>query len=360
MKQRRTMMNCGCFGTGIRGRKMNPTFKRIIKSVIGSIIIAILIFIVLLVFAPNATAFGTNNYGWNGLHEVSTSFSLKPINSFSAIPTANGHEVLLVISPTSNFTQSDANNALDFVRRGGTLVITDTTGTANSLLGGMGVNIRIENNYVVNDPTFNWKTPSLPIALVEPLASQTYPFLSGVRGIALDLPSPLATSSAARVVAISSSSSYTTIRSNSSQQALAGGPFALIAAESIGSGVVFVVGGSTLFTSSVWTIADNKVLTTQMLSGNSTVFLDTSHWPSNTGDSFKSQLEGAYAVFSLMPLRYLLSLGFVVISIILLPVITTVASARPSSASKRARAESEYNVEILNRIRRDRKKYGIE
>ena len=336
----------------------------IIKSIAGSAIIATLLFIILLTYAPTSTAFATNNYGWNGLHDVAQTYSISSINSFSYPASERNGTVLLIVAPTQNFTQSEASRALDYVKGGGVLVVADSFGYSNTLLAGMGVNIRIEQNYVVNDPLYNWKAQSLPIAFI---ASAQYPFLANVRGLALDQPSPLlVTTTAARVAAVSSSRSFTLNRSEqgafplfqaANAKPIASGPFPMVAVEQMGAGEIVVIGDSSFFTNSVWKSANNNVLINNLLS-NSTVYLDTSHWQVNTGDYIKAEFLYLYTAFSGFPLRYILAAAFVLVAVALLPVIT-VAAYTPKRRWQ-PRNKSAYNEQILDRIRRDRERYGFE
>ncbi|MGI0080832.1 MAG: DUF4350 domain-containing protein [Nitrososphaerales archaeon] len=334
---------------------------QIAKSVGGSIIIALLAFIALVGLAPSAVPFSTNNYGWNGLQQVASVYSIQPVSS---IDGATRGGVLLIMAPTTGFSQTYAGAALNFVKSGGVLVVTDGYGTSNTLLSEMGVGITIQN-YAVFDPMYNWKAPSLPIALIEPSAAHQFRFLSNVSGLALDQPGYLnVTSSAVSVLGVSSSRSYAENRSTAgsnllqpgSSQAVARGPFPMVAAENIGRGSVVVISDSDFFTNSVWTSANNQVFAKDLFS-NSIVYLDTSHWPVNTQDSLRALLDSAYAQLVTVPLRYALTLGFVLVSLLLLPTFSRISSAPARRAPKRQ--DITYGDEVLNRVRKDRERYGI-
>lgn len=333
---------------------------QIAKSIGGGIIIGVLVFISIAALAPDAVPFSTNNYGWNGLQQVASAYSIKPVDS---IDGAMSGGVLLIIAPTTGFSQTFASAALNFVKSGGVLVVTDGYGTSNTLLSEMGVGITIQN-YAVFDPAYNWKAPSLPIALIEPSASR---FLSNVRALALDEPGYLnVTSNAVSVLGVSSSRSYAVNRNAAgnkllglpgSSQAVARGPFPMVAAENIGRGSVVVISDSNFFTNSVWTSANNQVFAKDLLS-NSPVYLDTLHWPVNNQDSLRSFLDSTYAQLVTVPLRYALTLGFVLVSLLLFSTSSMISSAPARSAPKRQ--DITYGNEVLNLVRKDREHYGIE
>jgi hypothetical protein len=67
-------------------------------------------------------------------------------------------------------------------------------------------------------------------------------------------------------------------------------------------------------------IANNKALISNLLS-NSTVYLDTSHWPVNTSGSIKAELASIYATMSGPWLRYVLALGIIGAVIACMPLV---------------------------------------
>ncbi len=326
-----------------------------VGSVVGSVAIGAMIFILLLSFAPDSVPFSSNNYGWNGLQQVSSTYNIHPVTSLSAVSAASG-SVLIVIAPTTQFSQAEANIASNFVTKGGTLIIADRSGMANSLLNRMGVSISIDGN-IVKDSLYNWKSANLPVAVTPVNISQEYVFLTSVDGLALNTPSALTVSSSvATPVGLSSSisESYQVSETSlSGGKAEQRGPFALAAVERLGLGQVIVVGDSTFFTNSVWKNADNQELVKNLFA-NSTVYLDTSHWPQNTGESLKARFLSLYSQLGSLEYRYLFTAGIVAASILVLPVFS---GALEKSKEISVKSDSRYNEKILSRIRKDREKY---
>ncbi len=336
---------------------MASSRNQIFGSVIGSAGIAIIILVLLFSYAPDAVPFSSQNYGWNGLHQVNTAYEIHPVTALSSVPASRGN-VMLVIAPTLNFTQAQANSATQFVIKGGTLVVADRTGIADTLLEGMGVSIYIDGN-VVKDTLYNWKSQSLPIAVTPSLINNTFPFLTNVKGLALDTPSALTvTSTLAIPVAFSSSISKSYTTSGGSLTSLSPsqtGPFAMVAVEKLGLGQVIVIGDSTFFTNSVWTNANNEAMVKNLFA-NSNVYIDTSHWPSNTGEVLRAQFLNFFSQLSGGDTRYLFTMGVVGASIVIAPVFWSALESKPKPVI--VKSVNTYNEKILSRIRKDREKHG--
>ena len=136
------------------------------RSIVGSLILAFLLFLLLIAYAPDSVAFSPNNYGWNGIHDVFSTYRMHPVNSEDNLPAGGNRSVLVEIQPVVSFSSLDAQFIRNFVEHGGSLVIADNIGISNSLLTQMGVNVQILSNLTVNDPVYNWKAPALPTAIV--------------------------------------------------------------------------------------------------------------------------------------------------------------------------------------------------
>lgn len=341
----------------------------VVRSVIGSMIIAILLFVILVSYAPDATPFSPNNYGWNGIQAVASSYPLSFTNSLGNLNTQQ-KAVLVIMQPVHPFSQADAQDVYNFALRGGTVVIADSSGVSNSLLQKAGIGITIQGQYMIQDATYNWKGQTLPTALVVPSALQISGFLAGVSGVAMDEPSPLSIQpgSGAQEVAITSPLSFETNRSSSavslpliggSPKVIAKGSFAVAAVQRIGNGTILVVGDSQFFTNPIWNIADNRVLIGNLLSG-STVYVDTSHWQANTDAGVKAELSLVYSQLSQVPLRYLFALAFVGCAVAILPVFAGISTTARRKGATSELPRTTYNEAILERVRKDREKYGVQ
>ena len=335
------------------------------RSVIFSVVVATLLFVALVAYAPDATTFSPNNYGWNGLQSVASQYDLHYVDSLAGLD-ATHHDVLIVMQPASPFTSTDVQNVGTFLEKGGTVVVADSYGVSNSLLQGLRVGITIQGQYAALDSIYNWKDKTLPTALVYPSAQKQFGFLSGVEAVAMNEPSPLVIQpdSGAQALAVSSPLSVEVNRSSLSTAALllgspntiAQGPFTVAAVQRVGSGTILVVGDSQFFTNPSLGIADNKVLIGNLFS-NAAVFVDSSHWPSNTISGLKASLGHIHAQLSQYPTRYLVVLAFVGLAIGLVPTSQGEAAQRKKAVGKELTA---FNPALLERVRKDRERYGIE
>jgi hypothetical protein len=334
------------------------------RSFAGSVLVGFLLFVVLVAYAPDAVAFSPNNYGWNGMEAVASKYDLKFTNSLANLNQQNS--ILLIIQPLEPFSPSDALSVTSFVSNNGTVLIADSGGLSNSLLKQMGIGVTIESQYAVWDATYNWKNQNLPTSLVTPSASETYGFLSGVSGVAENNPAPLVLTagSDAREIAISSPLSVEVSRSSISggkgpPAPAVEGPFVMAAAQKIGNGVVIIVGDSQFLTNSVWNIADNMGLIGNLFSGK-TVYVDTSHWQANSIASWKSEFNLWYSILSQYPWRYVFTLTFAGVGIGLLPVFGVAFPTKNPPREVKTVPQTRLNSAILERVRKDREKYGIQ
>ena len=289
---------------------MNVGRRNSARGILAAILLAVLAFVVLVQYAPDSVAFSPNNYGWNGLEGIASAYNVNLTTSLSSLPT---RAVLAILQPSVDFGSANANSVRSFLLGGGTVLVADKSGVANSLLEGIGAGITIESQYSISDPVYNWKGQTVPTALVLQTAHEAY--LANVSGIALNHPSPLAlTGSAASKVAITSQFSQIQVGSK--------GPFVVMASEQMGAGTLVVVSDSQFLLNSEWTIANNRVLIGNLFA-NRSVFIDTSHWMNSPLTSstaqVRAELRQVYAIISTVPTRYAFALLMVGLALLLVP-----------------------------------------
>ena len=340
----------------------------VLRSVIGSAILGVLLIIALVNFAPDASPYSPNNYGWNGVHDLASHFPVQFVGSLGGLKTQKA--VLLIIQPANSFSQSEAQEVYLFAFDGGTVVLAGNSVASNSLLQAMGTAITIQGQYSIRDATYNWKGQTLPVALVNQTLRTAFSFLAGTDAVAMDQPSPLiiAPNSSAHPVALTSLLSFETARSSSladipvigsSPSVVSKGPFVVAAAESLGAGTVVVLGDSQFFTNAQWNLADNHALTANLFS-SATVYVDSSHWQGNTVASLKGEFAALYSQASGSPLRYLLTLAFVGVAVWMLPGFASQSLGASGEGVKRKRPRTAYNMAVLERVRKDRREYGAQ
>ena len=282
------------------------------RGVVGAVLVSVVAFVLLVQYAPDSVAFSPNNYGWNGLQEVASTYGVNFTTSLSGLPAGS---VLAILQPSVNYSTPDAVSVKEFLLAGGTVLVADKSGVANSLLKGIGSVISIESGSSIGDPVYNWKAKSVPTALVVGGRSVCAPCAANVSGLALNQPSPLALGgSGATVVAVTSQFSQT--------QAGTRGPFPVVASEKMGPGDLIVVGDSQFLLNSEWTMAGNKALIGDLFA-NRNVFIDASHWTANPMTSstaqVKAELRQAFDVVAAAPTRYAFVFALVLVALLLVP-----------------------------------------
>jgi len=282
------------------------------RALVGAILLGILAFVILVQYAPDSVAFSPNNYGWNGLQGVASTYHVNFTTTLTGLPTDG---VLAVLQPAINYSSGDANDVKDYLFAGGTVLVADKSGVANSLLQGVGSGISIESQFSIGDPVYNWRAKTVPTALVLPGAANRAPFASNVSGLALSQPSPLALGNSG-AVQVAVSSQFSEVQGGTM------GPFTVVASERMGNGVLIVVGDSQFLLNSEWTIASNKVLIGNLFA-NRSVFIDASHWSSSPLTSstaqVKAELRQTYAILTAVPMRYAFTAGLVLLGLVLVP-----------------------------------------
>ena len=282
------------------------------RGLVTAVLLAVLAFVLLVQYAPDSVAFSPNNYGWNGLQGVASAYDVNFTLSLSNIP-AKG--TLVVLQPSINYSAADANSIRSFLLTGGTVLVADKSGVANSLLRGIGSSITIEQQFSISDPVYNWKAKSVPTALVLPGSVADAPYVANTSGLALNQPSPIA-SGGSGVLQLAVTSQFSETQTGSK------GPFIVVASEKIGAGTLIVVGDSQFLLNSEWTIDDNKILIGNLFA-NGNVFIDTSHWSASPLTSSTAQVKAglreAYDAIAAFPARYAFTFGLVLLTLVLVP-----------------------------------------
>jgi hypothetical protein len=360
--------------------------RPLIRSILGSIVIGFIIFLVVGAYAPDSSAFSPNNYGWNGLHTIYTTYSFKPVNSLSDIKlpptTFQNRTVLLIIQPATNFSSSDVLALKSFFRAGGTVMVADNYGYSNFLLEQLKAGVQISKNLVVVDPLYNWKSPVLSVGAVPHSLSVSNRILSHVAGIAMDEASPLKITGYPGLVtfAFSSQVSFATTRSKVQSNPLSAlstinigklprnetGSLPLMTTQRIANGTLIVSGDPDLFMNELLGEGDNARFASNLLN-DSTVYLDTSNWAADTSVGFKSELSGLYSELSQPPINYLATVGIVEAAVLIAPLYSDAREAGRRRGKLTWQDESnadeadreEFDQEMLDRVRKDREKYGV-
>lgn len=129
-------------------------------AVIVSILLFLAIFSTIIALIPSTDDFAPDNPLWNGLSIFVSTYKpvlVKAIEASSLPPRVT----LLIIGPSLPFTKAEVRSIMNFVKRGGTLILMDDYGSGNELLKLMGIRIRLLHG-VLRDPLFRYKASFLP------------------------------------------------------------------------------------------------------------------------------------------------------------------------------------------------------
>jgi hypothetical protein len=132
----------------------------------------------------------------------------------------------------------------------------------------------------------------------------------------------------------------------------------VVVGEKIGNGSLVVFGDSQLFTNSVLTHADNRVLAANLMN-DSTVYLDTTHWQPNTDESIRAVFGSTYGLFSGVPFRYVLVAVFVAAAIFILSGFIELRRESGEKPMELLTTHRTFNKEALERVEKDKERHGI-
>src|SRR3972149_4095216 len=111
-----------------------------------TIVALIMVFISLLSvwFYPSMQDFMANNAAWNGIKRLEREFNAEIPQSLAVIPgiSEQAEKKVLLVIPTLDFNAEDLFIIRNFINDGGTLLLMDDYGYANTILSYLGMHIR--------------------------------------------------------------------------------------------------------------------------------------------------------------------------------------------------------------------------
>lgn len=229
--------------------------------------------------ATSTAAFGAYNSAWDGTSEVratATDVGADPIivqntSEYDQHPAAGSMAV--VLSPTTRYTQAEAERIATFVRGGGTVLIAeDYREHSNLLLAAIGADARIDP-VPLRDERRAGPTPAFPLATSDANTSLT----RNVSELMLNHGSTVRPNGAT-VLFTSSQFSYRDVNRDETlndAEELQSHP--VVTSERVGDGRVIVLSDASLFVNAMVTRADNGVFLAELISSQERVLLDLSH-----------------------------------------------------------------------------------
>ncbi len=242
-------------------------------------------------FYPSIQDFMHANPFWNGLKTFYQEVDASPVDSLSAIAQRAESSVLVVI-PYVRYNQQDTSQLRIFVENGWTAVVLDDYGYGNDLLEGIGLEARFSGHSLL-DPLFSYKNPSMPrITDFDPKLAA-----GGIHSLVFNHATALQDTSAGKVIAWSSSSSFLDQNENGSRdENESKGPYPVAAAFSVGTGTVLAISDPSILISSMVGRDDNRLFLRQLLATyapGQKVFVDSSRLPKSPLDESKSRMTAA-------------------------------------------------------------------
>lgn len=267
-------------------------------------------------FYPPNGDFITSNPFWNGLSTFTTDSKVTPIRSFDNLPSPS-KETVLIVTPYTQFTETELDNLSQYVSRGGALIVLDDYGYGNQILNRLGLDMRFTGKPLL-DPLFDYKNKWLP-RITD--FTQT-PIANNMTSIVLNHASTISNVSDNAVIAWSSRFSFLDVNGDSTwETGEPMGPLPVAAYAKVGEGYVIAVSDPSFLINGMINMDDNldfiKKLT-QLQSSSPTIFLDQSHLPKTSLDDAKQTIATIYNSAS-SPLGTL-SLITVILALALTPV----------------------------------------
>lgn len=212
---------------------------------------------------------------------------------------------LFIIGPKTEFSNSEINYVHDFVSNGGTLLLSDDFGSANSLLSGLNTSTRFSNELLL-DLSFEKNASFVAISNFH---NQSKIFSKNLSFIVSNYPTMLTLSKQAVLLASSSEVSWLDTMANGKMDAdEQKGPFPVVALEPYGDGEILFCSTPSVFINNMKSVGDNNRFRIQImdyvLNGKNRVIIDESHRdllvPFQMGYAFSTSLSVFYKIAILL------------------------------------------------------------
>ena len=248
---------------------------------------------------PSVDDLMVENPFWNGLSKVYVSLDpvrVKELSELRTLVLNPGNSTLLILGPSTPFSEEDLRALRVFVSRGGLLVLADDFGSGNEVLEGFGVSVRFER-LLLQDRLFKERNGLMPRTYGERVSC-----LMGVDSLVLNYAGVLRDVEGAVVLAWSSPFSYVSYEPSVPAEAVLSGPFPVVVECGFGEGEIIVVSDSSLFINSMLDLGDNAVLLSNLCRDE--LFIDEGHCIPSRLTVLRAGLSGVYSVLRMTEIRY--------------------------------------------------------
>lgn len=258
--------------------------------------------------------------------------------------------VVFVIGPSLNHSQDRVEAFKRFVIEGGTLVIMDETGIANSLLSALGLDVHIDGHLVLDAVFYHrsWKMPKI-------INFESHSVTRGVESIILNRPSTLIVKNPnIKILARTSSFSFLDLNGDGQPQDDEPlGPFIVLADVKYGRGRVILVSDSSLFINGVLNYGDNIKLLKNIVEDKA-VYVDTSIWQATTHSIYRDVILAIYGVLSSSELKYCMT----ALTVAVIYALTSKRGAvrRVDEVEEILRSHPDWDKQLLTTLKEERDK----
>ncbi len=244
----------------------------------NTLIIVTIVVIVTLVltgrFYFSEASYSTTNPFWDSIGMVSSIYGTFNLYSLQELANAGEGSTLLVIGPKEDYSPGEASLVLDYLNRGGRVVVMDDYGRANSLLKGLDSPVLLNQTPLCQISNY-YKNPSFPV--IGNLSG--VPETRNVNELVLDHPVSLDVTGPAFIVANTSQLGWLDLLDNSYVDVNEGEQFneyTVIASVAYDRGQLMVIGDPDIITNGMLDKGDNRIFIDNIMSEGA-VYVDMSH-----------------------------------------------------------------------------------
>lgn len=228
--------------------------------------------------STSGAAFGTYTHSWEGTSDLRAEAQAAGAETIVVIDTtryedleANG-TVAIVIVDEGSYGPEDRERLIDFIRRGGTVVIADDLGQTNQLLQEMGANTRIDGDPLRDEREYH-RSPALPVAT----ETSDHPYVNDSDTFTLNYGTTLDANGADVLVRSSEYSYLDTNRNQAFDEDETLGPRPVMTTEEIGQGELVVISDSSSLINVMLERPGNRAFVQQLFASHDRVVIDQSH-----------------------------------------------------------------------------------
>lgn len=133
------------------------------RVIVITVMTTVFVSLVIMWFYPTVQDFMAGNSGWNGIKRFSAEFNVRALESAEDLSASvkEPERTVLISIPEKDYHQDELPLFGQFVKDGGTLLLMDDYGFANTLLAHLGSNIRYSRAQLL-DPVFSFKNQRMP------------------------------------------------------------------------------------------------------------------------------------------------------------------------------------------------------